>query len=111
MFSRYKQSGPALQLMAVYSEDLPGNGRFAGSFLYFSSVSLGVGDEALTKPNMSVAPGKLGPYKLLKGMQTQKDRLSVTRLFSSFISSGDSRRRKDKGTVSGFSIAVPCAGQ
>lgn len=107
LVSSYKQSGPALQLTAVYYEDLPGN----GSFLYFSSVSLSVGDEALKTPNMSVAPGKPGPYKLFKGTQTQKDRLSITRLFSSFISSGDSRRRKDKGTVSGFSIVVSCAGQ
>lgn len=44
LVSSYKQSGPSLQLMAVYSEDLPGNGRFSGSFLSFSSVSLSVGD-------------------------------------------------------------------
>lgn len=82
LVSSYKQSGPGLQLTAVYSEDLPGNGRFSGSFLYISLVSLCEGDEALKKPNMSVAPGKPGPYKLFKGTQTQKDRLSVTRLFS-----------------------------
>lgn len=76
--------------------------EFSGSFLYFSLVSLSVGDEALKKPNMSMAPGKPGPYKLFKGTQTQKDRLSVTRLFFSFISSGDSRRRKDKGLCLAF---------
>lgn len=104
LVSSYKQSGPGLQLTAVYSEDLPGNGRFSGSFLYISLVSLSVGDEALKKPNMSVAPGKPGPYKLFKGTQTQKDRLSVTRLFFSFISSGDSRRRKDKGLCLAFPL-------
>ncbi len=31
LVSSYKQSGTALQLMAVYSEDLPGNGRFSSS--------------------------------------------------------------------------------
>lgn len=111
LLSSYKQSGPGLPLTAVYSEDLPGNGRFSGSFLYFSLVSLSMGDEALKEPNMSVAPGKPWPYKLFKGMQTQKDRLSVIRLFFFFSSSGDSKRRKDKGTMSDFSSIVPSTGQ